>query len=125
MFNVLNRKDFIYFGFLNIVFIFVYIIVWVTLGYPNENFVFNTFDSQSYRSSGEWLFGSGAGEYINIRPFLFPSIVYIFNFLFSFHGIFWVNTLLWFITGNIILLSVWQLTKSKFLVFVSCMLYIS
>jgi hypothetical protein len=125
MFNMLNRKDLIYFGFLNIVFLLVYIYVWVTLGYPDENFVFNTFDSQSYRSSGAWLFGSGAGEYINIRPFLFPLIVYIFNFLFSFHGIFWVNTLLWFVTGNIVLLSVWQLTKSRYWVFVSCMFYVS
>ncbi len=83
--------------------------------YVNDATMFFAADANDYMEMMEWFKGNSETEYTQIRPLLYPLLIFLPYQLFGAAGIWFLQLIFWIVSINFIYFSVKKLTKKTFL----------
>jgi hypothetical protein len=90
----------------------------------SEDVMYSTVDGNSYRQVALWIGSGDYTPYIGVRPFLYPLLISIANFIGCFTAIWMFQFVLWLLSVNILYLSIVRLTERKLFGFIGAAIFI-
>src|SRR5436190_5869697 len=112
--------------FLNIAALILYFIVVYSFGFPKslDTTIYFSGDAREYRDYTEWL--KGNSSYCSaVRPFFFPLLLLISNYIAGTYGIWFMLFSFWMISINLLFYSLFRLTQSLILSFIGIFIFMS
>ena len=109
--SILNKYKFEF--ILNFLVILFYIFIYTNLHFQlSENIMFSTPDSLSYLNVSKWIETGNVTNSIEIRPFLFPLLLFICLKI-GYFTIWFLHLIFWIISYNLIYQTVVSITNNK------------
>jgi len=91
----------------------------------SEKLMYSTVDGNSYLEVSHWIETGENTPYIGVRPFLYPLLISIANFIGGFIGIWILQIIFWVLSVNFLYLSIIRFTSQKILGFIGVLMFIS
>ena len=112
----MKYKGLLVFNLISLVF-YCIIIVTVLNHAAIQELIYSTPDSTQYRDFGRWLLHTGPGTCSDTRPFLYPAVSQLFDFIGGANAVWFLQFGLYMLAINLLYRSIFDLTRNVFFAF--------